>query len=923
MDTAVLAARGAAGIDLNQPGTYVHWSMFTVSVANLALIAVMVVIFGAALLLPFPKDRRPQPTSPAGIAPDGAAGPAGVVPGGAAGPAAPAPSADGQAAAGGTDAQMWTARVRRTALRLLPPDKLLPDRQPAYVVSWIYVFGVAALAALGAAVASGLAIALGGADWWHRNPVGHFFNSLHLWSVELFMALLVIHLWGKFWMAAWRGRRALTWITGVVAFQASIVECFTGYLSQQNFDSQWISTNAKDAFNSAGVGAFFNAMSTGQMLLWHVVLIPIVLVALVGAHILLVRVRGVSHPLPARRAGWRDRAARRAAADADAAPWRGPTRRYDILKEGTIATGVVLALTAGLAGLLSSPDVPQVTIATWAKLAPADFLATAASELNGTSETAIYGPPYNQGTGSVQHLLVSPQTWPGVTQPVNAAQDFVLTPLAKAAPANPRLATALSGYLAATPARRLAWADAYARAVTKVTFVHGTPVLPAASAGPVPVMLTSELALARSGALDASLIAQQPFYGTNFTKPLLFLEDGAYFTARARTLHLTGAQWGIMNETGSYPGQPWLWLYTLWYQVPRFATSANVDLIAIALTGLAVTVLLLVPFIPGLRDIPRLIPVHRLIWRHHHNSQPPPGPQVRGGDPPSGKAAGRTAVMPTDGQVRVTAGNRRLRRWLTARQEDREQHALARAQARAQFRTRPGERVLAVARGAGGELLAATDRALYHQTGQSWARLGWEEVGRVDWDEQRRILMLTGLTPPVPARTVLRLTRDWGLPEVAAERAGFAKVFDQRVSLDGGAGARVVARRRPGGPGVTWLVVLDHGLDPADPQLRAELESALAALRAATGVGDGAGPGPGTGAPWWDPGPVHQRNAAGDSASLITRGDPRDGQGTGQRRCPPPGDQPAPPKRSAGTGADPAGIAGSADRCSGHVLPAV
>ena len=79
-------------------------------------------------------------------------------------------------------------------------------------------------------------------------------NSLHLWSVELFMAFMVIHLWGKFWMAAWRGRRALTWITGVVAFLASVVECFTGYLSQQNFDSQWISTSGKDAINATGLG---------------------------------------------------------------------------------------------------------------------------------------------------------------------------------------------------------------------------------------------------------------------------------------------------------------------------------------------------------------------------------------------------------------------------------------------------------------------------------------------------------------------------------------------------------------------------------------------------------------------------------------------------------------------------------------------
>ena len=147
----------------------------------------------------------------------------------------------------------------------------------------------------------------------------------------------------------------------MVAFVASIVECFTGYLSQQNFDSQWIATNGKDAFNAVGVGAFFNLMNFGQMLLWHVVLIPIVLIAIVGAHVLLVRVRGVSHPLPAKMP--RGRLALSALRRADRAPWRGPTRRYDIVKEGSIAAVVILVLTVALAGLLSSPDVPPVTVA--------------------------------------------------------------------------------------------------------------------------------------------------------------------------------------------------------------------------------------------------------------------------------------------------------------------------------------------------------------------------------------------------------------------------------------------------------------------------------------------------------------------------------------------------------------------------------
>jgi hypothetical protein len=111
------------------------------------------------------------------------------------------------------------------------------------------------------------------------------------------------------------------------------------------------------------------------------------------------------------------------------------------------------------------------------------------------------------------------------------------------------------------------------------------------------------------------LIAHQDFYGTDFTKPLLFLEDGQYFSNKAQAQHLSGAQWGVMNETGSYPGQPWLWLYTLWYQVPGFDNSSNVDLIAIYLTGAATLLLLAIPFIPGLRDVPRFVPVHRLIWR--------------------------------------------------------------------------------------------------------------------------------------------------------------------------------------------------------------------------------------------------------------------------------------------------------------------
>jgi ubiquinol-cytochrome c reductase cytochrome b subunit len=193
----------------------------------------------------------------------------------------------------------WTARLRGRIVRTVPAGQALPDSQPAYVASWIYVFGVLTLAAFLVVLASGGILALGGATWWHTSTVGHFANSLHLWSVELFFFFMVIHLWGKFFMAAWRGRRALTWITGAVAFLGSIGTAFTGYLSQTNFDSQWISTQAKDGVNSVGGGAVFNVLDTGQMLLWHVMLLPGLVGLLIVLHIILVRRHGVVPPFDA------------------------------------------------------------------------------------------------------------------------------------------------------------------------------------------------------------------------------------------------------------------------------------------------------------------------------------------------------------------------------------------------------------------------------------------------------------------------------------------------------------------------------------------------------------------------------------------------------------------------------------------------
>jgi quinol---cytochrome c reductase cytochrome b subunit, bacillus type len=72
------------------------------------------------------------------------------------------------------------------------------------------------------------------------------------------------------------------WVAGAITFLVAVPTALTGYVSQQNFDAQWISTQAKDAMNSVGVGAFFNLTNFGQMYSYHVLLLPLAAVDLAG-----------------------------------------------------------------------------------------------------------------------------------------------------------------------------------------------------------------------------------------------------------------------------------------------------------------------------------------------------------------------------------------------------------------------------------------------------------------------------------------------------------------------------------------------------------------------------------------------------------------------------------------------------------------
>lgn len=300
------------------------------------------------------------------------------------------------------------------------------------------------------------------------------------------------------------------------------------------------------------------------------------------------------------------------------APTREGTISYDLLKELALALAATLVLVLVLAAVLSSPDDPAVTIRSWSRSNPVDFTTTAAQALQGTTLSAQYGPPYNQGNGSVQSWgFFSPQSWAGARIPVNPAEDFVLRPLTIASGTSPSLAAALGAYRGAPPSQQQAWVAALTKALDGATVRNGSVIIKAGTYGPVLSMLQDLLVLAQTGALDGYLLSNGHFYQTDYTLPLLFMGDGGYLAALAQGQHLLGDQWGMMNETGSYPGQSWLWLYTFWYQLPPYNSASNADLLVVLTMLVLSLALIAVPVLPLIRDIPRWVPVHRLIWRSY------------------------------------------------------------------------------------------------------------------------------------------------------------------------------------------------------------------------------------------------------------------------------------------------------------------
>lgn len=293
-----------------------------------------------------------------------------------------------------------------------------------------------------------------------------------------------------------------------------------------------------------------------------------------------------------------------------------PQKPYDLLFEGAIVLAAVLVIVLVLAAVIGSPDYPTVKGQDVATLQPIAFDKTAATILAGQSSLQTYGPPYTNDTDNAQKILgISPATWAGVRIPIDAAKVLVMGPLEKLAKLLPEVAAALAKYQGASSDQRDAWNSAYLKALDGATVANGRVQVANGDYGPVPRMVDGLRALAAAGLLEGALQADSRLpYALDNTRALLFFQDDVDHSV-AESLDMLGSQWGVVHETGAYPGAWWLGPYAFFYQIPPMSSSPNGDLQVALIMVLIFLILIFLPVIPGLNRIPRVVRLYRLVWR--------------------------------------------------------------------------------------------------------------------------------------------------------------------------------------------------------------------------------------------------------------------------------------------------------------------
>lgn len=169
---------------------------------------------------------------------------------------------------------------------------------PFYAESYWYALGGLTFLMFLFLTASGVILSLLGPFWWLTNPVGEFLKSFHYWSAQGFFFFALLHLFRVWATGSFRGRRIFNWWIGIAIFALGMGENLFGLLARGDWESQFVSMHSDNMLFIQPF--FFNLFGPANFtadLAIHIAVLPVVIFALILAHIVLVRQFGMSKPL--------------------------------------------------------------------------------------------------------------------------------------------------------------------------------------------------------------------------------------------------------------------------------------------------------------------------------------------------------------------------------------------------------------------------------------------------------------------------------------------------------------------------------------------------------------------------------------------------------------------------------------------------
>ncbi len=248
-------------------------------------------------------------------------------------------------------------------------EKMMIMKVPSYGNSIFYSLGFLGITCFAILLASGLVMVFMGPAWWLANPAGIFFRSIHLWTAQAFVLIIILHALVVFSTSAFKPPRRLTWILGSIMFFLMLLEAEFGFYLRGDFSSQYRALQGADFWNGAFLGNIINTLNNAEIYGIHIVLIPAVIFALLILHYMLVKIRGIAAPYK------KDFKYKTVAAN----------HKRLFLRGAALAALIII-----LAVVFPSPLVTPVNIQKIAGENPELMAKTLESEYNRDSDTATY-----------------------------------------------------------------------------------------------------------------------------------------------------------------------------------------------------------------------------------------------------------------------------------------------------------------------------------------------------------------------------------------------------------------------------------------------------------------------------------------------------------------------------------------------------